>query len=463
MPTDSPPTAHPPFPNDPHRPRYHFLPPANWINDPNGLIYWQGKYHLFYQHNPKEAHWGPMYWGHAVSADLLHWTHLPLALSPTPDGPDKDGCWSGCAVDNGEVPTLLYTGVHPEVQCLATSRDNLLTWEKYAGNPIIAAPPPGLDLVGFRDPCVWREGDTWKMLIGSGLKGAGGAVLLYHSPDLIHWDYQHPLLTGDKAKTAEMWECPDFFPLGDKHVLLISPGGLNTVLYFAGTYANGRFTPEVEGNTDFGGYFYAARSLADAAGRRLLWGWSWEGRSEAAQRAAGWAGALTLPRELSLNPDGTLHIAPVSELQALRGGHSHFSGSLNGGVQGDSLEIRAEWEARDAEAFGLRLRCAPDGSEETRLGYSRADQRLYVDRDKSSLDPDVQRGIQGGKLPLAPGETLQLHVFLDHSLIEVYANGRACLTSRIYPTRPDSLGLDVFQRGGNAPLRSLDVWEIKAP
>ncbi len=272
-------TSQGPFANDPHRPQYHFLPPANWMNDPNGLIYWKEKYHVFYQHNPHAASWGTMHWGHAVSADLLRWTHQPIALAPTPGGPDKDGCFSGCAVDNDGVPTLIYTGVQPEVQCVATSADDMRTWQKHAGNPVLAGPPPGLAVTGFRDPCVWREGAAWLMLIGSGIQGVGGAALLYTSPDLLHWEYQHPLCIGDKDQTGPMWECPDFFPLGDKYVLLVSPIGTSAVFTFVGTYANRKFIPETQDRADLGQHFYAAKSMADGSGRRLLWGWSWEGRS----------------------------------------------------------------------------------------------------------------------------------------------------------------------------------------
>src|SRR5579871_1584310 len=202
--------ALPNFANDPHRPRYHFMPPANWMNDPNGPIYVDGRYHLFYQHNPRAAAWGDydnsvpaappppdvvwgsMHWGHAVSTDLVNWRHLPIALTPTPDGPDKNGCFSGCAVIHEGVPTLLYTGVSPECQCLAVSHDGLLTWQKDARNPVIAGPPAGWTRTDFRDPCVWQEGDEWLMLIGTGIKDVGGAALLYRSDDLIHWRYLHP-------------------------------------------------------------------------------------------------------------------------------------------------------------------------------------------------------------------------------------------------------------------------------
>ena len=126
-------------------------------SSPNITFCPQPTFHLFYQHNPNGPSWGTMHWGHAVSEDLVHWTHLPIALAPAPGGPDQAGCFSGCAVDDDGIPTLVYTGVHPQRQCIATSVDDLLTWEKYAGNPVIAAPPEDLDVVGFRDPCVWQE------------------------------------------------------------------------------------------------------------------------------------------------------------------------------------------------------------------------------------------------------------------------------------------------------------------
>ena len=128
--------------SDPHRPRFHFLPAKNWMNDPNGLIQWQGQYHLFYQYNPNGAVHGTIHWGHAVSSDLIRWTDLPIALTPTPGGPDAAGCWSGCAVDNHGIPTLIYTGIRPQAQCIATSLDGLITWEKFSGNPVLKSPPP---------------------------------------------------------------------------------------------------------------------------------------------------------------------------------------------------------------------------------------------------------------------------------------------------------------------------------
>jgi len=455
--------------HDPHRPRYHFLPLSNWMNDPNGLIQWRGRYHLFYQHNPEAPSWGAMHWGHAVSEDLAHWQHLPIALTPTPGGPDKDGCWSGCAVDNDGVPTLIYTGVMPEVQCIATSADGLLTWQEHPANPVIAAPPEGLEVTGFRDPCVWREGRAWYAVVGSGIKGVGGTALLYRSDDLVNWEYLNPICIGDREENGEMWECPDLFPLGDRHVLLFGAHPeFRYTCYFTGRYAAQRFTPESQGKADFGGYFYAAQTLLDDQGRRIMWGWLKEGRSDEAIQAAGWAGVMSLPRILTLRPDGRLGIEPAPELRALRRQHHRWreveltptSPLTLKEVQGDGLEIAVEFEPGDAAALGLQVRCSPDGAEGTRIVYDRAARCLAVHRKRSSLSAEVHRDRQEGALDLSPGEGLRLHVFLDRSVVEIYANGHVCLTSRIYPSRPDSLSVGLLAHGGRAKVRSLDVWQM---
>lgn len=493
--TASPPQTVPPLPRqasrellaaDPHRPRYHFLPPSNWMNDPNGLVHWKGRYHLFYQHNPFGPLWATMHWGHAVSDDLVHWHDLPIALAPTPDSPDADGCFSGCVVIDDGVPTIVYTGVRnpDKLPCLAFSDDDLLTWRKHPGNPVIPAPPPGLELTGFRDHAVWRDGDTWYQIIGAGIAGVGGTALLYRSPDLLAWEYLHPILTGDTRRTdpfwtGTMWECPDLFPLGDKHVLIASiwakrdadtPRGLHYATYFLGTYADHRFTPEAEGILDVGGHFYAPQTTLDAHGRRLMWGWLWEGRDEAAIVAAGWSGVMSLPRVLSLLPDGTLGVAPVPELERLRGDHRRYSDlplqpdapTPLPDAAGDGLEIRAAFAPGAAETVGLAIRRSPDGAEETIVRYDRDRGLLTLDGTRSSRDVGVDRPVESAALRLAPDEPLDLRVFVDRSVVEVFANGRVAIADRIYPTRPDSLGVAAFATGGAALLSSLDLWQMAA-
>jgi beta-fructofuranosidase len=177
---------------DRHRPLYHFLAPANWMNDPNGPIFWNGTYHLFYQYNPNGPFWGSIHWGHAASIDLVHWEDYPIALAPSPDGPDKAGCWSGCVVNHNGIATALYTSPGPQIVCLATTSDSeLRNWSKEP-LPVITGPPKNVKLAGFpsitgdmsadmRDPFVWQEGGQWKLLLGSGLPGKGGTALLYES------------------------------------------------------------------------------------------------------------------------------------------------------------------------------------------------------------------------------------------------------------------------------------------
>lgn len=464
--------------DDPHRPRYHFLPLANWMNDPNGVIHWQGRYHLFYQHNPNGAFWGSMHWGHAVSDDLVHWEHLPIALTPTPSSPDADGCWSGCAVDDNGVATLIYSGScgQRQLPCVATSTDeHLRQWQKYEHNPVIAAPPADLDITEFRDHSVWREGSTWYQIIGAGIREVGGTALLYRSSDLRQWDYLHPLCIGDLHEhtpiwTGSVWECPQLLDFGSRHALIISvwhEGRTLYTAYFTGTYHDQRFMPEIVQKLDFGDtYFYAPQVCVDASGRAVMWGWLQEGRSDQAQRDAGWSGVMSLPRVVTLPADGGLRVSPAPELQRLRRRHQHVanlsvsSAELLESIQGDCLEIVATIDPGDADVIGLVVRCSPDQVERTVISYDYRRGWLALDSLCSSLNEATQRDVRGGPLVLAEGEPLRLHVFLDRSVIEVFANERACVTGRVYPTRTDSLGVGMFAQNGTAGMSTLDVWKL---
>ncbi len=457
-----------PFPLDIHRPRYHFLPPRFWMNDPNGLIFYRGEFHVFYQHNPGGAVWGDMHWGHAVSRDLLQWQHLPIALAPTPGGYDKDGVFSGCMVVDGETPTIVYTGTQPEVQAIATSsHPRLESWTKWKGNPVILGPPAGLDVTGFRDPFIWKEDGEWLMALGSGAKGKGGLVLLYRSEDLTKWEYLHPLAASDDSALGTMWECPNFFPLGRKHVLLLSPIPLRKAIYMVGEYRNRRFTIERVGSLDDGGHFYAPQVFLDGADRRVMFGWSWEGRSREAQVAAGWAGALTLPRVLSLDSGGGLRMEPhplCNRLYRFQRAvkSSPLGEALNkeiaeAGIAGNAGRLDITIEPADARELVLSFYASPDGREETRLVWNREPEQLWVDRAKASLSESQERTVHRTSLTRAKGESLQLTLYLDRSLVEIYANGTCCLTTRIYPTLRDSLGISLKGNGKKTVLREM-VW-----
>jgi beta-fructofuranosidase len=437
---------------DPQRPCYHFLPAPSWINDPKPF-YWDGAYHVFFQYCPDIPYSANKYWGHAVSRDLVHWEELPIALAPTPGGPDQDGCWTGCVLRHDGRFHILYTAIphltrpaFEQVQSLASS-DDLAHWEKYAGNPVIPASlkPAGFGNT-FRDPQAWREEDGWYCVIG-GNKVEGqnefkaGAAFLYKSADLIRWEYLHPLYVGPEARD----ECLDFFPLdgphGHKWVLLSSR---HETAWAIGRYEDHRFTPEVSGTVD-DRHYYAAKTALDDKGRRILFSWVREDRAREAYVAAGWSGAFALPRVLSILPDGTLGQEPVPELTALRGTHREYGQTALGGDEvalnvpgGDGIEVRVRFDPGDADVFGL----AVQGSDE--ILYDRAAQTLA-----------------GRPLALAPGETLTVRVFVDRSVIEVFAHGRICKTIRSYHAPGDVLDVvRLIARGGSATVESLDIWEM---
>jgi beta-fructofuranosidase len=451
-----------------HRPSYHFLPPSNWMNDPNGFIHWQGDYHLFYQYNPTGATWGNMHWGHTVSPDLIRWRHLPIALLPSP-GADESGCFSGCAVDDDGVPTFIYTGWQessptPQTQCVATSRDGLLTWEKHPRNPVLSViPPEAGQNIDFRDPFVWREGDTWWMVLGSRQREEGGIVFLYRSADLVDWEYLGPLFEGTADRTGYVWECPNFFPLGDKWVLMISahplPGQTNGfVYYFVGDYANHRFTPLTEGMLDYGA-MYAPLTTLDVDGRRLLIGWIREQRSTDTMTLAGWSGAQSIPRVLTLDAHNRLQMKPVDALSNLATRQHHITQQALDGettlpVEGLALDLQAVFKPEADGTAGLIVACAADGHERTEVIYRAADHSLTVATHAPGEDPRSQT------IPhrLEDGEPLELRLLLDGSVLEIIANGRTSLVHRIYFSSPACN--EVRLTGKRATLLTLDIREM---
>ncbi|WP_372630188.1 glycoside hydrolase family 32 protein [Cohnella sp.] len=464
--------------NERYRLRYHLMPAVGWMNDPNGLIYFKGKYHVFYQHYPFAPKQGPMYWGHAVSADLVNWEHLPVALAPSEpydyvtDG-IGGGCWSGSAVDDNGTLTLIYTGhvdgrKPEEVQCLATSADGIV-FEKAAFNPVIEGPPEEGGF-GFRDPKVWRRDGRWHMVVGYG-KDGNGKALYYRSDDLRVWTFIGAAAEGDGAM-GNMWECPDLFPLGgeDRHVLIVSPMNMGDTktLYLSGSfdYESGKLDVRYRERLDYGFDFYAPQTLLDERGRRILIGWMNIWGSDMPEREDGWMGAMTLPRELRLTEDGLLVMEPVEELQALRGKHISFGahvvaegvGLSHLGIHGDALELIMAFDAgaSSARAFGVRVRCSADGGEYTEIRYDREKGNVSVDRDRSGANV---KGVAEMELwPDADG-IVMLRLFVDRTSVELFAGNRA-MSNRIYP-RPDSLGVEWFAEGGDAVLRSLDAWEMR--
>ena len=477
-----------PLAADPYRPAYHYLPPCKWMNDPNGTIYWQGRYHLFYQHNPDGPWHGNIHWGHASSADLVHWTDHPISLAPGPGGPDRQQCYSGAAFVNAEgVPTHIYHGV-PDGICLATSNDDLLLhWDKHPANPIIPDPGPGGEYVVTGAPCGWVEDGVHYAVTGNS-QNSPDAAYLFRSIDMAHWEYMHPFYIGGQfTEPGEDCGCPDFFILDGQPVLSFTSHARGGQFY-VGRYADHRFTPESHKRLAFAethrpGVYCEGLTLLDESNRRILFGRISEARFGYAQVASGWSGICALPMVLSLADDRELLFDPVPELERLRA--DRFS---TGDVQlrpeadvflepgGDSLEIRAVLEWDDAEEVGLKVRCSPDGDEETLVRFNTnpgtrhaaaaevgSRRELILDVSRSSTSPQVSsRAAQRAVFDLPYGRAVELRIFVDRSVVEVIANRRHYLGKRIYPARRDSVEVRAYARGGRGWLRTFEAWPMDA-
>lgn len=438
---------------DPARPRFHFRPPANWMNDPNGPIQFDGWHHIFYQQNPYGDAWENMHWGHARSRDLVTWEHLPIALWPSQALGERH-VFSGCATTNAAgQPMIFYTSIGgSEPQCwIAVPEDrDLLRWRKHPANPVLTEKTPGIPYFDFRDPFVFRDAGRVFMVHGGNLnRGQGGqaVVSLYEAqnPDLTQWSYRGILFTHPDPKVANI-ECPLFFPLGDRFVLITSPH--RSPDWFIGTFdpASGRFTAEREGIVDQGN-FYAPNAFFDEQGRGLLWGWV-----NGFKSGKGWNGCLTLPRVLTL-VDGRLRQAPAVEVETLRvRGVALDPVRLCNASQiipperlrGDMIEWRVTLTLNGASSAGLRVHRSADGTRGVNLDF-----------DGTHLQ------VGDTRVPLGEARaSLKLHLFLDRSLLEVFADdGRVCVTKVIGFSDADS-GLEFYARGGEAVF-GADAWELR--
>lgn len=466
---------------DPWYPRYHIAPPAHWMNDPNGFSQFKGQHHLFYQAHPYSPFWDDMHWGHVTSPDLVHWTHLPPALAPG-DGCDRDGCFSGSAIEKDGKLYVLYTGNtwtgpnrdldFKQVQCLAISEDGL-HFEKLPGNPVIAEAPGGdVHPLHFRDPKVWRHEDSYYMVVGSRTKDNIGQVLLYKSPDLIAWQYIGVMAGGDE-RYGFMWECPDLFALDGRDVLVFSPQGmkpegfkyqnLHQSGYLAGRldYETGKLEHGEFTMLDYGFDFYAPQTTLDSQGRRVMIAWMamWENVLPEQERK--WSGSMTLPRELRYE-DGRLRTRPVPELAGLRLSEVAYDGVAVAdevqlsGVSGDCYELDLVLDLSRARRAVVKLRLDRETGEETQLVYDREAGCLVLDRERSGKGPG---GTRRASVELDRDGKLALRIFVDSSSVEVFAqDGEVAMTARIYPGEQSS-GV-AFEAEGAMTIASLRKWEL---
>jgi sucrose-6-phosphate hydrolase SacC (GH32 family) len=475
--------------NEPHRPTYHFVNPEGrgMPFDPNGAIFWNGKYHLCYIFQDERMDC----WGHASSIDLLHWRFHTTALARAPGDGDRGAIFSGnCFVNNKGEATMLYHGVKLGNSIATSSEPELDNWTKLPSNPIIPIPEEGspeAELYSSWDPHGWTENNVHHAVFG------GANPALFKANNLDDWKYVGPFMTHEMPDVDDDHEdvsCPDFFRLGDKHALLCISHERGARIYL-GEWKNNQFHPEVHQRMNFpGGTCFAPESLLDEKGRRIMWAWVLDRRERLHIRDLskpppfGWSGTMTVPRVLSLDDDGTLRIEPVEELERLRIREKKrrnvkvAADKLQrlDGIEGNAIELALTIDPGDAEAFGLKVCASPDGEEETIIEYNPSAGQLTIDFEKSSLDESIKHYYytmfwrageenqvvtqQVAPFELRPGEKLELRIFIDRSIIEIFANGRQCVTQRIYPTREDSTGVELFSKGGSMTVESLQAWDM---
>lgn len=469
-----------------------------WLpGDPNGCIYWRGRYHLMYIYQDRSRPGREHCWGHLSSADMVHWRRHPPSLVPE-DGDADTGTFSGNAFVNKDGrPMLCWFGIDAGV-CVATAEDDdLVRWTKHPRNPVIPCPKPGEPDHGrykVWDPYLWMEDDTYYCLLGGNtLPNGRDTLFLCKSPDLLTWEKVGPFFDGNPAWREEYEDCscPDFFRLRDRHVLLCISHGIGARCY-VGRFdrARDRFEPEDHVRMNWrGGMFFAPESLLDGKGRRVFWGWVTDPRVRPVQQAAG-SGYQSLPRVMDWDAgSGALSIAPAKEVAALRGEHRRLENiDLNKGetrnlegIAGSRLELNFDIEAGADALVGLMLRCSPGEEEKTLLWFEPERRALALDASRSTGRADVAYGsppfasYRCGKaednphpypsfeapFALRAEERLRLRVFLDGCLIEVFANDRQCLTQAVFPSRSDSVLVKAVLVRGRAKIHAVDAWEMK--
>ena len=445
------------------RPGFHLSTRAGWMNDPNGFSCYKGQYHLFYQYYPYAVKWGPMHWGHAVSDDLLHWQFLPAALAPD-SLPDRDGCFSGSAVELSDGrQLLLYTGVVTigkrigeveqvrQTQCIAIGDG--IDYEKYAHNPVIDAStlPEGCSKEDFRDPKLWREPDgSYRCVVAVRPADESGMILLYSSPDAIHWKFES-ILAENRNRFGKMWECPDFFELDGKYVLLTSPQDMfpqgfeyhngNGTLCLIGAFdeETKKFHDEFDQAVDYGIDFYAPQTLLAPDGRRIMIGWMQNWDTIAIVRTKDlWFGQMTIPREIRIK-NNRLYQWPIRELESMRHDKVEYHNVLIDGdvslegIKGRQVDMTVTIRPADGEDLYNKFAIwfAADDTYHTSLSFHPSDSIMKIDRKFSGSRRAVIHQ-RRAKVNHDNG-ALTLRMILDRFSTEIFVNnGEQTITATIY-------------------------------
>ena len=437
------------------KPVFHVSAPVGWINDPNGFSVYKGKVHLFYQYHPYTREWGPMHWGHSVSSDMVHWEQLPPALAPD-EAYDRLGCFSGSATEADGKHVLVYTGVtriqlsdgseqERQNQCIAFGDG--VDYVKYEGNPVVKGEmlPEDCSRIDFRDPKIWKEGDRYYLIVGNKNQHQIGQVVLFSSENLTDWKFETILASNETGNIGTMWECPDFFALGDKRVLICSPqdmkaqkyefhNGHNSV-YFLGDYdtETHTFVKEEARPLDYGMDFYAPQTTELPDGRRIMIAWmkSWD--ACVVPNSQKWQGMMTLPRELTLR-DGRIWQQPVRELENYRANACRYEQvELQGvqklpGIEGRTLDLSITLADDEYECFRMKL--AANDEYETSFCYHKSEGILEIDRTYCGVTKDI---VCTRKIKVHDPKGLRnLRFILDRQSIELFINdGQQVATTAI--------------------------------
>ena len=451
---------------DRHRPLYHFVNPEGQAMpfDPNGNVFWRGRHHMGYIYQERGVH----FWGHVSSLDLLHWRHHRPALFPTDDSPEN-GIFSGNGfVDkDGSQVIFLYHGTNAGNSIATSSDANLDDWKKLPANPIIPNPEEGEEKP-YRswDPCGWIEGDTYYGLFG------GQRPAIFRAKQLDAWEYVGDLFAHGIEGVAidEDVSCPDLFKMGDKWVLVCISHRLGC-RYYVGDWKDEQFYPEYHEMMTFAdNEYFAPESYTDGQGRRILFTWVFDGRTEEVRNGSGWSGTMGLPRVLELGSDSRLIMTPVEELERLRyNGKSLADVVVPAGgevevefdaVEPNAVELEVEFAPGGTGEYGVRVCASPDREEETVIGYDAEAGTLGIDTGGSGLGQE-KKAVEAAALVLGEGEGLKLRIFVDRSIVEVFANdGRLVLSRRVYPEREDSSGIFLFAQGSEVRAADVRTWDM---
>jgi beta-fructofuranosidase len=483
---------------DPYRPAYHFCVPEDMgqPGDPNGAFWHQGRYHLMYLYNRNGV---GFCWGHISSADLVHWRHHRDAIGP---GNGDEGCFSGGAFVDDDGAAYLSYWMLWGAKGIGLARGTgpfFEDWMKLDANPVIKSTEWGITeiadqagkplILGSADPSnIWKKDGRYFMLTGNLLvlnkygraadappEHRGDRLYLFASDDLRRWEYLNVFYDRKPEWTdpSEDNMCPSFLPLpsrpeggppSGKHLLLFISHNKGCQ-YYVGDYRDNRFHPSHHGRmTWVDSTYFAPEALVDGAGRQIMWAWLTD--NPPGEKEKGWSGVFGLPRSLWLADDGTLRMAPIKELESLRGTKRswnalelgpHGSRTLEG-VAGDSCELQLEAKPALSGICGVKVRATEDDREATLLYYDAAAKQLVFDSTRGGSAG--RKVVERAPFELRPGEPLRLRVFVDKSVVEVYANDRQAICRRVYPSRPDSLGIRVFASGEPAQLPNVEAWDM---